>query len=102
MDLDFEPFMAIASMLYGTSFVAERYSGIRQFLESPSAPTGAAVASGTPACEAQALVVTDARLLPVTRHIISGAGGCWSEVSALPYCYIGILTYWYICIIVCR
>lgn len=31
--IDFKPLMDIAAMLYGTSFVAERYSGIRPFLE---------------------------------------------------------------------
>ncbi|KAF5834987.1 hypothetical protein DUNSADRAFT_8044 [Dunaliella salina] len=36
VDMDFEPLMAVASMLYGASFVAERYSGLRAFLESSS------------------------------------------------------------------
>lgn len=33
VELDFEPLVAVASMLYGASFVAERYSGVRAFLE---------------------------------------------------------------------
>ncbi|KAG2494460.1 hypothetical protein HYH03_007512 [Edaphochlamys debaryana] len=66
--LDFRPLMAIAAMLYGTSFVAERYSGIRAFLEK-----GAAAAEAATPSERQAVVVQDERLLPVTRHIIAGA-----------------------------
>ncbi len=66
--------MAVAAMLYGTSFVAERYSGIRTFLEAGE-PYKAAVAGGVAGGEAQAAVVLDERLLPVTRAIISGAGG---------------------------
>jgi len=34
VELNFEPLVAVASMLYGASFVAERYSGLREFLES--------------------------------------------------------------------
>lgn len=33
-DFDFKPFAETAVMLYGGSFVAERYAGIRAFLES--------------------------------------------------------------------
>ncbi|MEW5305220.1 MAG: hypothetical protein WDW36_007776 [Sanguina aurantia] len=33
--IDFSPLLEIAAMLYTASFVAERYSGIREFLESP-------------------------------------------------------------------
>jgi hypothetical protein len=33
VELDFEPLVSVASMLYGASFVAERYSGLRSFLE---------------------------------------------------------------------
>lgn len=33
-DFDFKPFADVAVMLYGNSFVAERYSGIRSFLEA--------------------------------------------------------------------
>eukprot|EP00983_Pelagomonas_calceolata_P030318 951582-Pelagomonas_calceolata.AAC.3 len=36
VDMNFEPLMDVASMLYGASFVAERYSGLRAFLESGS------------------------------------------------------------------
>ena len=33
MDIDFSPFAAVAKLLYESAFVAERYSGIRSFLE---------------------------------------------------------------------
>lgn len=33
VELNFEPLVSVASMLYGASFVAERYSGLRTFLE---------------------------------------------------------------------
>lgn len=33
VELDFEVLCSVAAMLYGSSFVAERYSGIRSFLE---------------------------------------------------------------------
>jgi hypothetical protein len=38
-DFDFEPLMAVAAMLYGTSFVAERFSGIRAFLSAQVRPS---------------------------------------------------------------
>ncbi|GLI71220.1 hypothetical protein VaNZ11_016284 [Volvox africanus] len=71
--VDFSPLMAVAAMLYGTSFVAERYSGIRAFLEKGE-PFTAAVTAEKGVGECQAAVVSDERLLPVTRHIISGTG----------------------------
>ncbi len=37
VEVDFKPLCDIAAMLYGTSFVAERYSGIRSFLEQGKA-----------------------------------------------------------------
>ena len=43
VDMDFEPLVAVASMLYGASFVAERYSGLRSFLEAGSDEGAAAV-----------------------------------------------------------
>ena len=65
MELDFAPLCAVAKMLYETSFVAERYAGIRPFLESEtSGVTGPGVVD----------VSTDSRMLPVTRAIINGAG----------------------------
>ncbi|GLC42946.1 hypothetical protein PLESTB_000289000 [Pleodorina starrii] len=70
-DFDFGPLMAVAAMLYGTSFVAERFSGIRAFLEK-GMPAAAATEKGS--LERQSAVVSDERLLPVTRHIIAGAG----------------------------
>ncbi|PNH09901.1 hypothetical protein TSOC_003451 [Tetrabaena socialis] len=73
--VDFEPLMAVAAMLYGTSFVAERYSGIRTFLE---AGAGGGEAAGGDLAR-QAAVVDDERLMPVTRHIIAGSGGCGAE-----------------------
>lgn len=33
VELDFGPLLEVAGMLYGSSFVAERISGIRSFLE---------------------------------------------------------------------
>lgn len=90
MEVDFEPLCTIAAMLYGTSFVAERYSGIRKFLEGHK---GAGFKPGSvgAAAEAQLGLVTDARLLPVTRHIIAGSGArpgndcclCWCTVDVL-------------------
>ncbi|KAG2426165.1 hypothetical protein HXX76_013146 [Chlamydomonas incerta] len=73
-DFDFEPLMAVAAMLYGTSFVAERYSGIRAFLEAPGGAAAAVAAKGgAAASDVQAAVIGDERLLPVTRHIIAGS-----------------------------
>ncbi|PNW79614.1 hypothetical protein CHLRE_08g360100v5 [Chlamydomonas reinhardtii] len=73
-DFDFEPLMAVAAMLYGTSFVAERYSGIRAFLEAPGGAAAAVAGKGgAAASDVQAAVIGDERLLPVTRHIIAGA-----------------------------
>jgi allophanate hydrolase len=79
VDIDFSPFAEIAAMLYQSSFVAERYSGLRKFLDEggPSAAAAAAGAdAGGPAGELakQRALFTDDRLLPVTRAIISGAG----------------------------
>ncbi|GIL80104.1 hypothetical protein Vretifemale_9289 [Volvox reticuliferus] len=71
--VDFSPLMAVAAMLYGTSFVAERYSGIRAFLEKGK-PFTAAVTAEKGVGECQAAVASDERLLPVTRHIIAGTG----------------------------
>lgn len=33
VQIDFTPFAAVAKLLYESAFVAERYSGIRSFLE---------------------------------------------------------------------
>jgi allophanate hydrolase len=33
IDIDFSPFAATAKLLYESAFVAERYSGIRAFLD---------------------------------------------------------------------
>ncbi|EFJ41617.1 hypothetical protein VOLCADRAFT_98357 [Volvox carteri f. nagariensis] len=73
VEVDFAPLMAVAAMLYGTSFVAERYSGIRAFLEKGQPFVAATAAEKTPG-ERQAAVASDERLLPVTRHIIAGSG----------------------------
>lgn len=75
--IDLSPLLEIAAMLYTASFVAERYSGIREFLESPQMQDPEAVAG--PAKAAAALhfmsrVLEDERLLPVTRAIICGSG----------------------------
>lgn len=74
VDLDFEPFVTIAAMLYGTSFVAERYSGIRDFLEAGKEAAAIKARNGSQS-EVQAAARTDARVLPVTRHIIAGTAG---------------------------
>lgn len=71
VDIDFQPLLDVAAMLYGSSFVAERYSGIRAFLESSPAIKGL-MAEKAPMAAVQATVVDDERLLPVTRHIIVG------------------------------
>ncbi|KAI8468534.1 MAG: allophanate hydrolase [Monoraphidium minutum] len=79
VDVDFSPFAEVAAMLYQSSFVAERYSGIRAFLDA-GAPGGAAAAAagggGGPeaALAQQRALNSDERLLPVTRAIISGSG----------------------------
>lgn len=69
VDVDFEPLCEVAAMLYGSSFVAERYSGIRKFLEAGKKASNVAEAS-----DMQLQVSSDTRLLSVTRHIIAGAG----------------------------
>lgn len=86
VELDFAPFAAVAAMLYQSSFVAERYSGIRAFLEgggkAGGGDNGAAKADAdaeaddpfAAAAARQRALISDARLLPVTRAIISGAG----------------------------
>ncbi|KAF6249315.1 allophanate hydrolase [Scenedesmus sp. NREL 46B-D3] len=80
--IDFSPFAQAAALLYQSSFVAERYSGLRSFLDQPSAGGAeegaqAPADGGVPvdpvaaALLQQRSLVTDARLLPVTRAIIS-------------------------------
>ncbi|KAK9819810.1 hypothetical protein WJX72_002684 [[Myrmecia] bisecta] len=62
VSIDFSPFAQTARLLYESAFVAERYSGIRQFLESgPTPPTVESVTS-------------DPRLEKVIGAIIGGAG----------------------------
>ena len=61
IDIDFEPFQKIASLLYEGAFVAERYQGIQSFLEKEKT-----VIPGTVLDVSQ-----DTRLLPVTRTIIN-------------------------------
>jgi allophanate hydrolase len=76
--VDFKPFADIAAMLYQSSFVAERYSGLHAFLDSGAASkeTGgdAKVPGPVVALAQQCALNSDQRLLPVTRAIISGAG----------------------------
>ncbi|GBF99242.1 allophanate hydrolase [Raphidocelis subcapitata] len=84
VDVDFAPFAAIAAMLYQSSFVAERYSGLRAFLDAGGAQGAAAAEHGggngngaaapAAALAQQRSLFDDDRLLPVTRAIISGAG----------------------------
>ncbi|PSC69624.1 allophanate hydrolase [Micractinium conductrix] len=64
-DLDFAPFAATAVLLYGAAFVAERYAGIKAFLEAPEA---GGVAAGPAAL---APLHGDDRMLKVIRSIIS-------------------------------
>ncbi|KAI7838879.1 hypothetical protein COHA_007345 [Chlorella ohadii] len=63
-DFDFAPFAETAVLLYGAAFVAERYAGIRQFLE-------ACPGSKPPQPPALASLHGDERLLKVIRRIIS-------------------------------
>eukprot|EP00775_Hariotina_reticulata_P014156 gene14156-14294_t len=71
VQLDFSPFAQAAALLYQSSFVAERYSGIRTFLDGSS---GGPAAEGGDALLQQKSLLGDERLLPVTRTIIAGAG----------------------------
>jgi len=79
VDLDFAPLCNVAKMLYETSFVAERYAGIRAFLESGQTATGPSLKDAS----------SDDRLLPVTRAILAGAGGlqarCTTDVQHRPH-----------------
>jgi Asp-tRNA(Asn)/Glu-tRNA(Gln) amidotransferase A subunit family amidase len=79
--IDFTPFAKTAALLYQSSFVAERYSGLRKFLDagsssssSSAAKAGSSSSSPEAALAQQRQLVTDDRLLPVTRTIICGAG----------------------------
>jgi len=78
VEIDFAPFAEIAAMLYQSSFVAERYSGLHAFLDAGrpaavEAGTGP-VAAAKAALSQQSALFDDQRLLPVTRAIISGSG----------------------------
>lgn len=79
VQVDFSPYAETAAMLYQSSFVAERFSGIRKFLEAGSTaaeegPSGGGVEAAAAALTQQCALVQDERLLPVTRTIISGSG----------------------------
>lgn len=65
-DFDFSPFAATAVLLYGAAFVAERYAGIRTFLEQPAGP---AKPGGV------ADVAGDERMLKVIRTIVNKTAG---------------------------
>ena len=71
VEVDFSPFAEAAALLYQSSFVAERYSGIRAFLDKPA---GGSAQQPEDALQQQRVLNGDQRLLPVTRAIISGAG----------------------------
>jgi allophanate hydrolase len=71
VEVDFSPFAEAAALLYQSSFVAERYSGIRAFLDKPA---GGSSQQPEDALRQQRTLNGDQRLLPVTRAIISGAG----------------------------
>jgi allophanate hydrolase len=80
--IDFTPFAKTAALLYQSSFVAERYSGLRKFLDAGSSSSSSASAKASSsssqgpeaALAQQRQLLTDDRLLPVTRTIICGAG----------------------------
>ncbi|GAB4814951.1 hypothetical protein N2152v2_001997 [Parachlorella kessleri] len=61
VDIDFAPFAEAAALLYGAPFVAERYAGIRAFLEGSGAPPPGSTVD----------ILPDERLLKVIRAIIS-------------------------------
>ncbi|EIE20546.1 allophanate hydrolase [Coccomyxa subellipsoidea C-169] len=63
--IDFEPFAATANLLYTSAFLAERYSGVRTFLEA-----GQVCCKGTPT---EASVAGDARMERVTGAIMAGS-----------------------------
>ena len=71
VNIDFTPFAAVAALLYQSSFVAERYSGLRTFLDGGSEGRAAGPEA---ALQQQRSLLNDDRLLPVTRTIIAGAG----------------------------
>jgi allophanate hydrolase len=94
MEVDFSPFAEAAALLYQSSFVAERYSGIRAFLDklAPSGCGDRAAAAAAAAAQRQApeaalaqqrALGSDDRLLPVTRAIIAGAGACACVAAGL-------------------
>jgi len=73
-DFDFAPFAETAVLLYGAAFVAERYAGIRAFLEGPKGDDAAAAAA-KPAAGGVADIARDARMLKVIRTIINKTSG---------------------------
>ncbi|KAL6746693.1 amidase signature domain-containing protein [Haematococcus lacustris] len=91
VEIDWAPFCRTAAMLYGTSFVAERWAGIRDFIEKgapaaaaaggdalPADPSTAAVEGLTPGCKragqaAQHWLLADTRFMKVTRAILASA-----------------------------
>lgn len=66
-DFDFAPFAETAVLLYGAAFVAERYAGIRAFLEQQQEQTPAKPGSLVD-------IHGDERMLKVIRSIISKTG----------------------------
>lgn len=77
VEVDFSPFAEVAAMLYQSSFVAERYSGVRTFLDQGQPGLEAAASGGggpAGALAQQSALNGDDRLLSVTRAIISGSG----------------------------
>eukprot|EP00879_Flechtneria_rotunda_P022533 GHRR01023789.1.p1 GENE.GHRR01023789.1~~GHRR01023789.1.p1 ORF type:complete len:423 (+),score=144.74 GHRR01023789.1:210-1478(+) len=70
VDIDFKPFADTAMLLYQSSFIAERYSGIRAFADSKAGTAD----NPAQALEQQRQLVSDERLMPVTRAIMAGAG----------------------------
>jgi allophanate hydrolase len=100
--IDFSPFAQAAALLYQSSFVAERYSGLRSFLDQPHAAEvqgaqalAAAGVAADPVAAAllqQRSLASDQRLMPVTRAIISGAGAgaggesAHASLHAVPVC----------------
>lgn len=96
VEVDFSPFAEAAALLYQSSFVAERYSGIRAFLDKPS---GGPAQQPEAALQQQRALNEDMRLLPVTRAIIAGSGAavgscCGSRVATAQQVGVPITCCW--------
>lgn len=72
VEMDFSPFLKIASLLYGGAFVAERLSGIREFLQKSNDQPFSADD-----------IKNDKRLNSVVRAIFSGGGEAFHSTLKL-------------------